>query len=245
MIANSKTSAARSYSTDDLETLAREIFNGALPQLPGDGTKRRAALAKEFVGAHLNVPGVAKPDAAKLAVLAPTFKAIAASRQVRVDAFLAKLVPQPTVGSVRQKLVAVLGERALKANVLRAHHQVACVLVLLDALEGRDTAIDLHLADSGQKLVARLDATFGKAARESLLPRGPGYLTEGLALLTNLADAVADHQAVVVVAAPKPAGKPAVRPTAETIAAAVRAEADPAKRAALFAQLQTVWNTKN
>ena len=245
MIANSKTSAARSYSTDDLETLARAIFNGALPKLSGDGFKRRRQIAKEFAGAHLTVPGVCKADPAKVAALAPAFRAIAAARQVRVDAFLAKLVPQPTVGSVRQKLVAVLGERALKANVLRAHHQVACALVLLDALEGRDTAMDLNLTNSGQRLVTRLDATFGKAARATLLPRGPGYLTEGLALLSNLAEALADHQAGVVVAAPKPAGKPAVRPAAETLAAAVRAEADPAKRAALFAQLQTVWNTKN
>ena len=255
VIANSKTSAARSYSTDDLTDLARELFNGALPKLSGEGFKRRSQLAREFAAAHLSVPGVSKPDPAKLAALAPAFRAIAASRQARVDAYLAGLVPQPTVGSVRQKLVAVLGERALKANVLRAHHQVALVLTLLDSLDGRDTALDLNLSDSGQKLVTRLDVTFGKAARENLLPRGPGYLTEGLALLTNLAEALADHQAGVVVAAPsaptrptaapKPAGKPAAPPSAETLAAAVRAEADPAKRAALFAQLQAVWNTKN
>lgn len=248
MIANSKTSAARSYSTDDLETLARAIFNGALPKLSGDNWKRRSQLAKEFVGAHLNVPGLCKADPAKAAALAPAFRAIAASRQGRVDAWLAGLVPKPSANSVRQKLVAVLGERALKANVLRAQHQVACALVLLDALEGRDTALDLHLADSGQRLVTRLDAAFGKAARESLLPRGPAYLTEGLALLTNLADAVADQQAGTTTAAhpartaPAPAAavpKP-TRATRESLAAAIRAEPDAHIRAALYQHFTTI-----
>lgn len=244
MIATPKASAPF-IKTDDIETLARELFNGALPKLPGDSVKRRNVLAREFAAAHLTIPGVCKADAGKFAALGPAFKAIAASRQARVDAFLTGIVPQPTVGSVRQKLVAVLGERALKANVLRAQHQVACVLVLLDVLEGRDTAMDLNLADSGQKLVARLDATFGKAARETMIPRGPGYFTEGLALLANLADAVADSKPVATVPKPAPAATPATPTTADTLCQQIRAEGNPQRRADLFAQLQTVWKTQN
>ena len=252
MIANSKTSAPF-YQTDALEALARELFAGALPQLPGDGVKRRLALAREFAGAHLSVPGVAKPDAAALAALAPAFRAIAASRQGRVDAWLAGLVPKPSANSVRQKMVAVLGEQALQLRLLNFRHSIAAAMILLDRLDGKAaTQLDLRHADAA-KFAARLDAAI-PGARQHFYPGGNAmHSIAGLALLSDLASALAESQGGTLTAATparptaatKPAGKPAVRPTAETIAAAVRAEADPAKRAALFAQLQTVWNSKN
>ncbi len=197
MITNSKPSASF-IQTDKLEVLARQLFNGALPKLSGDGFKRRHQLAKEFTDAHLTVPGVAKPDAAKVAALTPAFKAIAASRQARVDAYIAAL-PQPiSHKTLRDKLVLAMGEQALQVKLLNCRHTVACALVMIDALEGRDTKLDLlanHCADGGKRLLDRLDGTLGRPARESLLPLGPLQVGAMIALLDGLGDAVNDNKA--------------------------------------------------
>ena len=240
--------------TDDLETLARELFNGALPALPSDGMKRRAALAKEFTAAHLAIPGVSLPTAAA-AKLAPAFDAIRKTRQARADTFLASLQSPPTVAGVRAQLVAVLGERALQANLLHARHRVACALVLLDTLEGHaGSVLDLNAADGGKLLVDRLDDAFGKDARQSLLPRGVNYFGESLCLLNDLAEAVADARAgnhpTANPPTKRPASAPATKPagpalSADDLGKQVRAENDPQKRAALFAQLQSLWKTQN
>lgn|GEM_PF-2179882 len=175
--------------TEALETLARELFNGALPKLPADALKRRAVLAKEFADAHLTIPGVCKPDAQKLAGLAPAFLAIADSRQRRVDAFIAALPPVVTHADIRARLVQVMGERALAVNLLHARHAVAACLVLLEKLEGRDVPLDLK-GNAADKLVARLDAALGRPARESLLPRGPLHIGEAAKLAFELSAAV-------------------------------------------------------
>lgn len=185
----SKPARAPFVRTSDLEALARSMFNGALPKLPADPLKRRAVLAKEFADAHLSIPGFCKPVAAKLAGLAPAFRAIASSRQVRVDEWLSAL-PQPlTHAAIREKLVRVMGERALGVRLLNARHAVAACLVLLDALEGRNTPLDLNASDAN-KLVARLDTTLGKEARQHFLPRGPHYIGDAAKLCAELADAL-------------------------------------------------------
>lgn len=199
MIPNSKTSAPF-IQTNDLETLARELFGGALPKLPLDGVKRRAALAREFAAAHLTVPGVAKPDGAKFAALGTPFKAIAASRQARVDAFIAAL-PQPVSrNALRDKLVIALGEQALQVKLLSAHNAVACALTLLDALERKDAKLDLltnHIADGGKAFLAKLDAAFGAGASARILPSGPLRIASMFELLDGLADALAESKAGV------------------------------------------------
>lgn len=236
--ANSKPSAPF-IPTDKLELLARELFNGALPKLPADGMKRRNVLAKEFAAAHLLIPGVAKPDAAKLAALAPAFRVIAASRQAHVDAFLKTIAPKATVGSVRQQLVAVLGEQAVQLRLLNARHSIAAALVLLDRLDGNaDAQLDLSHADAN-RFEARLDAAI-PGARAHFYPGGKvGYVLSGLDLLAQLADALADGSGKPSAAQ---ANQPA-RDTADDLAKQIRAESDPAKRAAIFAQLQTVWKS--
>ena len=248
MIANSKTSAARSYSTDDLEKLARELFNGSLPKLSGDNWKRRSQLAREFAAAHLTIPGISKPEAAKLAKLAPPFKAIAASRQGRVDSFLAGIAPQPTVGSVRQQLVSVLGEQALQLRLFNFRHSIAAAMILLDRLDGKaDTQLDLRHADA-VKFAARLDAAI-PGARQKFYPGGNAmHSLAGLALLADLAAALADSQAGATAAAtpartaPAPAAaepKP-TRATRESLAAAIRSEPDAHIRAALYQHFTSI-----
>lgn len=202
MTTNSKPSASF-IQTDKLEVLARQLFNGALPKLSGDGFKRRHQLAKEFTDAHLTVPGIAKPDAAKVAALTPAFKAIASSRQARVDAFIAAL-PQPiSHKTLRDKLVLAMGEQALQVKLLNCRHTVACALVMIDALEGRDTKLDLlanHCADGGKRLLDRLDGTLGRPARESLMPRGPLQIGAMIALLDGLGDALNESKAGITFA---------------------------------------------
>lgn len=217
MIANSKPSAPF-IPTDKLEALARELFNGAMPPLSGDGWRRRCQIAKEFAAAHLTVPGVATPDAKKLAALAPAFRAIAASRQARVDSFLAAL-PQPiTHKALRDKLVIALGEQALQANLFNCRHTVACALVLLDQLEGRSAKLDLltnPIADGGKQFLARLDAAFGVGVSAKLLPRGPLQIGALNTLLDGLSDALAESKAGVGFAA-KPATTPVPAPRAQS-----------------------------
>lgn len=214
MITNSKASAPF-VPTDKLEILARELFNGALPKLPADGMKRRSALAKEFADAHLNVPGVAKRDAQKFAAIGTPLQAIAASRQARVDAFLAAL-PQPiTERALRDKLVIALGEQALQVKLMSAHNAVACALTLLDALERKDAKLDLltnHIADGGKAFLAKLDAAFGAGASAKILPQGPLRLGAMSELLDGLADALADSRAGMTFAATP--SKPTIPPQA-------------------------------
>lgn len=225
--------------TADLEKLARELFDGALPALPRDGVKRRSVLAREFAAAHLLVPGVVMPDAKKRAALAPAFRAIADSRQARVDAFLKTITPKPTVGSVRDLLVRELGEQALQVRVLNARHSIAAALVLLDRLEGKtDSRLDLCHADP-QKFVARLDAAM-PGARQHFYPGGDvNHSLRGLYLLAELADAVAESKAVVGIVASAGLHSPKAKPapiSAESLAAAIRAERDAGTRARLYQQ---------
>ena len=240
----------RYIATSDLETLAGALFNGGMAPLPLDPMKRRGALAKEFARAHVEIPGVTRRDAEKFAALGTPFKAIAAARQARADTYLAGLAPKPTANSVRQQLVTALGEQALQIKVFNWRHSIAAALVLMDRLEGKaESNLDLRHADA-VKFAARLDATI-PGARQKFYPGGNvSHPIAGLSLLAELAEALDESQAGTTAAAtpkrPGPAttAKPA-RVTRESLAAAIRAEADPAKRAALFAQLQTVWNSKN
>lgn len=253
----------RYIATSDLETLAGALFNGGMARLPLDPMKRRVALAREFARAHVEIPGVTRRDAVKFAALGTPFKAIAAARQVRVDEFLAGIVPKPCAKRVRQQLVQLLGEQALQLRLFNFRHSIAAAMILLDRLDGKaGTQLDLRHADAA-KFAAKLDAAI-PGARHKFYPGGNSmHSIAGLALLSELAEALAESKAGTTAAATparpaaapsvptrptvatKPAGKPAAPPSAETLAAAVRAEADPAKRAALFAQLQAVWNTKN
>ena len=240
MIAKTKP-AARFYSTDALEILARELFNGALPQLPGDGVKRRLALAREFAAAHLTVPGVCKPDPAKAAALAPAIKAIASSRQARVDAFLAGLTPKPTANSVRRQLVTALGEQALQIKVFNFRHSIAAAMILLDRLDGKaDTQLDLRHADA-VKFAAKLDAAL-PGARQKFYPGGNvSHPLRGLALLAELAEAVAESKAGTPTAAtPARTGPAPTRVTRESLAAAIRSEPDAHIRAALYQHFVTI-----
>lgn len=196
MTTNSKTSAPF-IKTDALETLARELFNGALPKLPLDGVKRRAALAKEFADAHIVIPGLSKRDPVKFAALGTPFKAIADGRQRRADSFLATL-PQPVSrNALRDKLVIALGEQALQVKLLSAHNAVACALTLLDALERKDAKLDLltnHIADGGKAFLAKLDTAFGAGAGARILPSGPLRIASMFELLDGLADALAESR---------------------------------------------------
>ena len=235
VIANSKPSAPF-IPTNKLEALARELFNGALPRLSGDGWKRRCQLAKEFADAHLAVPGVAKPDAAKLAALAPAFRAIAASRQARVDSFIAAQ-PQPiTHQALRDKLVIALGEQALHAKLFNCRHTIACALVMIDQLEGRSAKLDLltnPIADGGKQFLARLDAAFGVGASAKLLPRGPMQIGALNILLDGLSDAIAESKAVAGFAAPATTATP--KPSVTTLS---RAASKPAPKAAVQMKLR-------
>ena len=217
--------------TDKLETLARELFNGALPRLSGDGWKRRCQLAKEFAAAHLSIPVLPKPDAKEHAALAPAFKAIAASRQARVDAFLGTLAQPLTAKVLRDKLVTALGEKALALRLFNARHSVAAAMGLLDALEGRDTKLDLvtnHIADGGKQFLARLDAALGAGVSAKLLPQGPLRIGALNTLLDGLSDALAESKSgtgFAAVAPQKPASAsapvravPASKPTPKAAA---------------------------
>lgn len=243
MIAINKTKtsvpSAPTIRTDDLVTLARSLFAAALPPLPRDPMKLRAALAKEFKGAHLSVPGVAKPDAAALAALAPVFRTVAASRQGRVDAFLASLTPKPSANSVRQQLVSVLGEQALQLRLFNFRHSIAAAMILLDRLDGKaGTQLDLRHADAA-KFAAKLDAAI-PGARHKFYPGGNAmHSLAGLALLSELAEALAESQArpgpAPAAAVPKPA-----RVTRESLAAAIRSEPDAHIRAALYQHFTSI-----
>jgi len=181
------------FQTDKLEVLAHQIFNGALPRLSGNCQKRRAQLAKEFTAAHLKIPGFSQPDPAKLAALDPTVRAIADSRQARVDAYLASLPEPVSLASVRQRLVASLGERAIVFNLMHAKQQIAAALVLVSALEGE--APGASLGTSGASLVSKLDKLLGADARQQCLPRGTSYPLDNLRLLSDLASALIDARA--------------------------------------------------
>lgn len=233
------TNQERFIATDDLEQMARALFNGGMAPLPKDPLKRRNALAAEFSRAHVEIPNVSKRDVEKFAALGAPFKAIADSRQARVNEWLAAL-PQPlTHAAIREKLVRVLGERALGVRLLHARHAVAACLVLIDALEGRNTPLDLSASDA-DKLVARLDAAFGKPARVSLLPRGPHYIGDAAKLCAELADAVlAERASATPPAHPASAPKSSIK-SAEQLAAAIRGESDPIKRAHLFSQFKNI-----
>lgn len=228
------------YHTDALEALARALFNGAMPKLSGDNWKRRRQIAKELCAAHLAIPGVCKPDPAALEQLAPAYRAIAASRQARVDVFLAGLVPKPTASSVRQQLVSVLGEQALQLRLFNARHSIAAALALLGRLEGRATPLDLGKCDA-QQFAAKLDDAL-PGARQHFYPDGNVmHSLRGLDLLSELADAVAESKAGTTTAAPPARTAPApTRVTRESLAAAIRSEPDAHIRAALYQHFVTL-----
>lgn len=237
--------------TDALEAIARELFNGALPKLPASApNRRRALLAAEFERAHLTLPGISKRNAATFAALGAPFRAIAEARQARVDAFIAALPKPISQAELRIKLAMAIGDQALKARLHNVRHSIAAALVLIDRLDGRDTEIDFN-AFAGAKLVDRLDTVFGQSARQQMLPRGPLFVGDTVRLVAALADAVIDSRDSEATTKPRqfnPARIPAASSSslsAAELGKLIRAESDPKKRAALFSQLQTVWNSNN
>jgi hypothetical protein len=229
----------RYIATSDLETLAGALFNGGMAPLPLDPNKRRVALAREFARAHVEIPGVTRRDVVKFAALGTPYKAIAAARQVRVDEFLAALVPKPSVENVRQKLVAALGEQALQIKVFNWRHSIAAAMILLDRLDGKaGTQLDLRHADAA-KFAAKLDAAI-PGARQKFYPSGNvSHPLRGLSLLSELAEALAATPARPA-AAPKPAAPKPTRVTRESLAAAIRAEPDAHIRAALYQHFTSI-----
>lgn len=244
MLANSTPARAPYVKTSDLETLARELFGGGMGKLPPDPLKRRAALVGEFADAHLNVPGVAKPDGAKLAALPPALRAVAAGRQARVDAFIAALQPGVTIASVQAQLVQILGAREMSRNLLRAKEQIAAALVLVSILEsGSASAAQIpdDLIAAAQRLGGKLDA-ISPDCRAHFIPRGSTIPTvgRGIELLAQLCDAVlAERASATPPAHPASAPKSSIK-SAEQLAAAIRAESDPIKRAHLFSQFKNL-----
>jgi len=108
---------------------------------------------------------------------------------------------------------------------------------LAAALAERDTAaeacraqFDATLADLTEKLSAANAQTV--------------TLTASAQTAGQLAAAAIAAQGLPPSALPS-VGASDAAPTAAVLGAQIRAEADPAKRAALFAQLQSVWNSKN
>ncbi len=207
--------------TEDLEQLANELFGSGMAPLPRDPLRRRSVLAAEFSRAHITIPGVSRRDESKFAALGTPFRAIAASRQARVDAFIAALEPRPTVDGVRARLVKIFGERALVQNLLHARKQIAFSLMLISELEGDAQAkVPDDLSQAARLLADKLEA-FG--AREKHIARGQTFPTfgSGLALLSELTNAVLDNGETSgtspksVPAAPSASPKPSPRTPAK------------------------------
>lgn len=97
---------------------------------------------------------------------------------------------------------------------------------------------------AAESVRAQFDATLADLTEKlSLANASVAKLTEDAKTAATQAAELVAAQGVPADKLPPSDGK--TKANAAELATQIRAESDPAKRAALFAQLQTVWNSKN
>jgi len=128
--------------------------------------------------------------------------------------------------------------KALVVDVTKEKDAATAALAAVRAtLAERDTA--------AEACRAQFDATLAAPTEKlSAANTQTATLTASAQTAGQLAAAAIAAQGLPPSALPS-VGASDAAPTAAVLGAQIRAEADPAKRAALFAQLQLVWNSKN
>lgn len=131
-------------------------------------------------------------------------------------------------------------------NLTKANADNSRLSAELTSLVGERDKLTLALAErdaASESCRAQFDATFADLTEKLSVS------TEQVAVLTAAAQTSATQAAELIAAQGVPIGNlPKDGPSklnAAELGLQIRAEADPAKRAALFAQLQSVWNSKN